>query len=145
MRRILDERPDFVDVVRAEVEARGPMTTREVEVALAHDQPRRTDHWGWNGPDVKPALELPLLGRAHQLGRPHVPVRAPVCPVSSAPGATAASTHRPVTEANAHLSGAHTSPRRLGTELCLADSTWRDTRPAVGLVTGGERPVTVPG
>ena len=40
MRRILQERPDFVDVVQAEVEARGPMTAREVEVALEHDQPR---------------------------------------------------------------------------------------------------------
>ena len=79
MRRILEERPDYVDLVRAEVEARGPMTAREVEVALAHDQPRRTDHWGWNWSEVKQALEyLFWAGRISSVGRTD-PVRAPVC------------------------------------------------------------------
>src|SRR6476469_10883668 len=70
MRRILEERPDYVDLVLAEVEARGPMTAREVEVALSHDQPRRTDHWGWNWSDVKQALEfLFWAGRISSAGR----------------------------------------------------------------------------
>src|SRR4051812_44049018 len=70
MRRILEERPDFVDLVQSEVEARGPMTAREVEVALEHDQPRSTDHWGWNWSEVKRALEyLFWAGRISSAGR----------------------------------------------------------------------------
>src|SRR3954447_26332906 len=70
MRRILEERPDFVDLVQAEVESRGPMPPREVEVALAHDEPRRTDNWGWNWSDVKRALEfLFWAGRISSVGR----------------------------------------------------------------------------
>ena len=70
MRRILEERPDYVDLVRAEVEARGPMSAREVEVALQHDQPRRNDHWGWNWSDVKQALEyLFWAGQISSAGR----------------------------------------------------------------------------
>jgi len=53
VRRIVEEKPDFVDWVRAEVRDKGPLTAREIE----HDVPRRRDHWGWNWSDVKIALE----------------------------------------------------------------------------------------
>jgi uncharacterized protein YcaQ len=54
MRRLWSERPDFVAWVLAEVEARGPLTTREIE----YDVPRVRDSWGWNWSDVKIALEF---------------------------------------------------------------------------------------
>jgi len=57
MRRVAREHPGLVAAVRAEVEAAGPMTTRQVEAALAHDQPRTSGHWGWNWSLVKMALE----------------------------------------------------------------------------------------
>ena len=70
MRRILAERPEFVDLVEAEVEARGPMSAREVELALEHDQPRPKGHWGWNWSEVKQALEyLFWAGRISSAGR----------------------------------------------------------------------------
>lgn len=60
MRRLIEDKPDFVDWVYAEVVDRGPLTAREIE----SDVPRRTDHWGWNWSDVKVALEwLFYLGR----------------------------------------------------------------------------------
>ena len=53
MRRISEEKPEFVGWVLEEVAAKGPLTAREIE----HDVPRRRDHWGWNWSDVKIALE----------------------------------------------------------------------------------------
>jgi len=53
MKRIFDEKPDFVDWVLEEVRANGPLTAREVE----HDVPRGRDNWGWNWSEVKMALE----------------------------------------------------------------------------------------
>jgi uncharacterized protein YcaQ len=55
--RVQQEHPGLVDAVLDEVSVRGPLTSREVERALAHDQPRRTDHWGWNWSAVKTVLE----------------------------------------------------------------------------------------
>lgn len=53
MRRIAEEKPDFVAWVYSEVRDRGPLTAREIE----HDVPRRKDNWGWNWSEVKIALE----------------------------------------------------------------------------------------
>src|SRR6478735_2873228 len=70
LRGLLAERPDCVAVVEAEVVAPGPMTAREVEAALEHDQPRRKDHWGCNWSEVKQALEyLFWAGRISSAGR----------------------------------------------------------------------------
>jgi len=55
--QVEQEQAGLVAAVLDEVERRGPMTSREVERALAHDQPRRTDHWGWNWSAVKTTLE----------------------------------------------------------------------------------------
>ncbi|HET6479211.1 MAG TPA: crosslink repair DNA glycosylase YcaQ family protein [Actinoplanes sp.] len=53
MRRVAEEQPDLVARVLDVVRARGPITAAEIE----HDEPRRTDHWGWNWSSVKQALE----------------------------------------------------------------------------------------
>lgn len=58
MRRVATDHPGLVAAVRAEVETRGPLTSREVEAALEHDLPRPQDGWGWNWSLVKNALEL---------------------------------------------------------------------------------------
>ncbi|HYN28376.1 MAG TPA: crosslink repair DNA glycosylase YcaQ family protein [Dermatophilaceae bacterium] len=57
MRRVAREHPGLVAAVRAEVVAGPPRTSREVEVALAHDLPRSRTEWGWNWSLVKTALE----------------------------------------------------------------------------------------
>ncbi len=156
MRRILEERPDFVDLVQAEVESRGPMTTREVEVALAHDEPRRTDHWGWNWSDVKRALEfLFWAGRISSVGRTSQFERRYAALAATAPP--------PLRESWSHRAGEEADPQRfvelvriaaraygVGTELCFADYfriKREHARPAIAkLVADGELvPVTVPG
>ncbi|MGL5908906.1 MAG: DNA glycosylase AlkZ-like family protein, partial [Phycicoccus sp.] len=48
MQRVARERPDLVDAVLDEVARRGPLTSREVEGALAHALPREREAWGWN-------------------------------------------------------------------------------------------------
>ena len=53
MRRVAEEQPELVARVLDVVRARGPITAAEIE----HDEPRRTDHWGWNWSSVKQALE----------------------------------------------------------------------------------------
>ncbi len=156
MRRILAERPDYVDMVQAEVEARGPMTAREVEAALEHDQPRRTDHWGWNWSDVKQALEyLFWAGRISSAGRTsQFERRYAALTLTAPPPLRAAWTQRPGPEADPqrHVDLVRIAARShgVGTELCLSDYfrlSREHTRPAIArLVAEGELiPVTVPG
>ena len=156
MRRILEERPDYVDLVRAEVEARGPMTAREAEVALAHDQPRRTDRWGWNWSEVKQALEyLFWAGQISSVGRTTAfERRYAALSATAPPPLRAAWTERPGAEADperfVELVRIAARAHGIGTELCLADYfriRREDARPAIGrLVAAGELiPVTVPG
>ena len=156
MRRILEERPGFVEVVRAEVEAHGPLTAREVEVSLEHDQPRRSDQWGWNWSDVKQALEfLFWAGRISSAGRTTAfERRYAALSATAPPSLREAWTHPPGHEADAqrHVELVRIAARAhgLGTELCLADYfrlRREDARPAIArLVSEGELvPVTVPG
>nr|WP_260439712.1 crosslink repair DNA glycosylase YcaQ family protein [Humibacillus xanthopallidus] len=156
MRRILEERPDYVDLVRAEVEARGPMTAREVEAALEHDEPRRTDQWGWNWSDVKQALEyLFWAGRISSVGRTtQFERRYAALPATAPPPLREAWTRRPGAEADPerHVELVRIAARAhgVGTELCLADYfriRREDARPAIArLVDDGELiPVSVPG
>ena len=76
MQRVARDHPELVEAVRAEVAARGPMTSRQVEAALEHDLPRERDEWGWNWSLVKNALEhlfwsgqLTSAGRTSQFER----------------------------------------------------------------------------
>ncbi|AKT51433.1 winged helix-turn-helix domain-containing protein [Arsenicicoccus sp. oral taxon 190] len=70
MRRVAADHPELVASVLAEVTARGPLTSREVEAALAHDVPRSREDWGWNWSLVKSALEhLFWAGQVTSAGR----------------------------------------------------------------------------
>lgn len=70
MQRVLREHPELVAAVLAEVTARGPLTSRELEAVLEHDLPRQRDEWGWNWSLVKNALEhLFWAGQVGSAGR----------------------------------------------------------------------------
>jgi uncharacterized protein YcaQ len=70
MRRVAREHPELVQAVFAEVASRGPLTSRQLETALAQDLPRDTSEWGWNWSLVKSALEhLFWAGQISSAGR----------------------------------------------------------------------------
>jgi uncharacterized protein YcaQ len=156
MRQVFADRPDFVDIVQAEVEARGPMTAREVEAALEHDQPRRTDQWGWNWSEVKQALEfLFWAGRITSAGRTSQFERRYAAIATTAPPSLRDAWLRrpgPETDPERYLELVRIAARAhgVGTELCLADYfriKREHARPAIArLVADGELiPVAVPG
>jgi uncharacterized protein len=60
LKRVLADRPGYLEEVYQEVVDRGPVSAGEV----AEDQKRGTEHWGWNWTDAKTALEyLFYVGR----------------------------------------------------------------------------------
>jgi uncharacterized protein YcaQ len=70
MQRVAAENPELVRAVLAEVAAHRPMTASQVEVALAHDEPRSVANWGWNWSLVKQSLEhLFFAGQVSSAGR----------------------------------------------------------------------------
>jgi len=70
MQRVAHEHPELVQAVFAEVTSRGPLTSRQLELALEHDLPRDKTEWGWNWSLVKAAVEhLFWAGRIGSAGR----------------------------------------------------------------------------
>ena len=70
MQRVALEHPELVQAVFAEVTARGPLTSRQLESALEHDLPRDKTEWGWNWSLVKAAVEhLFWAGQISSAGR----------------------------------------------------------------------------
>ena len=70
IRQIAGNQPELVESVFDEVQQRGPMTARQAQAGLEHDQPRTIGRWGWNWSDVKVALEyLFWAGRISSAGR----------------------------------------------------------------------------
>jgi uncharacterized protein len=51
--RIARQNPGLVDIVRDEVAARGPISSRELE----YEEERTRDNWGWNWSSVKTVME----------------------------------------------------------------------------------------
>lgn len=156
MQRVAREHPGLVEAVLEEVVARGPLTSREVEAALAHDVPRSTDRWGWNWSLVKMALEhLFWAGRISSAGRTGQFERRYASLAAVAPGAVRRAWSDPALrppEEEAFVTLVRIAARAhgVGTERCLRDYfrlTGAQARPAIErLVADGELvPVQVEG
>ncbi|MEO3935992.1 crosslink repair DNA glycosylase YcaQ family protein [Dermatophilaceae bacterium Soc4.6] len=156
MRRVAREHPGLVSAVRAEVEAAGPMTSRELEAALAPEQPRQTGHWGWNWSLVKMALEhLFWAGEISSAGRTTSFERRYAALAAVAPPAVRAAwldpTLRPDHDAAAvEMVRIAARAHGVASELCLRDYFRLkavQVRPAIArLVADGElEPVEVVG
>jgi uncharacterized protein YcaQ len=144
---IARQNPGLVDIVRAEVAARGPISSRDLE----HEEERIRDNWGWNWSSVKTVMEwLFYLGeitsarRNSQFERVYdLPERVLPRAVLAQPSPTPQDSVRELVRRAAQALG-------VASELCLRDyfrtrSTM--TRVAIAdLVDAGELiPVTVPG
>ena len=137
MRRVRDEHPGLVEAVLDEVDRRGPLTSRQVEAALAHDVPRAREQWGWNWSAVKRALEwlfwsgqIASAGRSTQFERRYAAL-ARVAP--PAHRAAWAGREQDRTEAEAIVELVRIAARAMGiaTEASLADY-FRLTRAQAG-------------
>ena len=127
MRRVAAEHPELVAAVHEEVRRRGPMTSREVEAALAHDLPRSREDWGWNWSLVKTALEhlfwsgeLSSAGRTTQFERRYA-TPARVLPPSMRAEALDPDARPPEPEAFRRLVEIAARAHGVGSEQCLRD------------------------
>ncbi|GAA4408524.1 winged helix-turn-helix domain-containing protein [Fodinibacter luteus] len=156
MQRVARDHPGLVEAVLAEVAGRGPMTSREVEAALAHDLPRQRDEWGWNWSFVKNALEhlfwsgeLSSAGRTAQFERRYA-VPARVLPPRYRAEALAPDARPDEPEAFRRLVEIAARAHGVGTEQCLRDYfrlSPEQARPAIAsLVAAGTLlPATIEG
>ncbi|CAN7146716.1 winged helix-turn-helix domain-containing protein [Knoellia sp. LjRoot47] len=156
MQRVKRDHPELVDAVLAEVRARGPLTSRQLEVALAHDLPRDREQWGWNWSLVKAALEhlfwsgeVSSAGRTSQFERRYaVPSR--VLPPHLRDVAESPELRPGDDEAFVELIRIAARAHGVGTEQCLRDYFRlkpEQARPAIAtLVEAGDLvPVTIDG
>jgi hypothetical protein len=156
MRRVAQDHPELVVAVLAEVARRGPLTSREVEVALAHDLPRQRDDWGWNWSLVKSAIEhlfwageVSSAGRTSQFERRYA-VPARVLPPALRAQALAPEARPAEPEAFRRLVEISARAHGVGTEQCLRDYfrlAPEQARPAIeSLVADGTLlPATIEG
>lgn len=127
MQRVARDHPEIVEAVLAEVSAGGPMTSRQVEAALAHDLPRASENWGWNWSLVKNALEhlfwagrLTSAGRTQQFERRYAPPARVLPPAMRAEALDPA--NRPSDEESfRRLVEIAARAHGVGTEQCLRD------------------------
>ena len=147
MRRVASEHPELVTAVLAEVAARGPITSRQLEVALAHHLPRERDQWGWNWSLVKTAIEhlfwageVSSAGRTSQFERRYA-VPARVLPPTLRAQATDPDARPPEDQAFRRLVEIAARACGVATEQCLRDYfrlSPEQARPAVdALVADG--------
>jgi len=156
MRRVARDHPALVQAVLAEVTARGPITSREVERALEHDLPRDTSDWGWNWSLVKAALEhlfwagqISSAGRTAQFERRYASLER-VLPRAVAAQAVTPEARPRDEDAFRELMLIAARAHGVGSEQCLRDYFRlkpEQARPALAaLVAAGEvRPVEVAG
>lgn len=156
MQSVKREHPELVDAVLAEVRARGPLTSRQVEEALAHDLPRDREQWGWNWSLVKSALEhlfwageVSSAGRTTQFERRYA-VPARVLPPHLRELAESPDARLGDEEAFVELIRIAARAHGVGTEQCLRDYFRlkpHQAAPAIAtLVSSGElEPVTIDG
>ncbi|WP_053205513.1 winged helix-turn-helix domain-containing protein [Jiangella muralis] len=118
IRRLAQEKPEFVAWVLDEVKRLGPVTSGEIE----HDAPREKTDWGWNWSDVKTALEylfwageVTAAGRNGAFARLYdIPERVLHRDVLSVPTPTPEESHRELVRVAARAHG-------VGSEQCLRD------------------------
>jgi uncharacterized protein YcaQ len=156
MQRVARDHPELVAAVLEEVARRGPLTSREVEAALAHDLPRQRDEWGWNWSLVKNALEhlfwsgeVSSAGRSSQFERRYA-VPARVLPPALRAPALDPGARPPEEEAFRRLVEISARACGVGSEQCLRDYfrlSPAQARPAIAsLVADGVLlPATVEG
>ena len=127
MQRVAREHPQLVEVVFAEVVSRGPLTSRQLETAMAQDLPRDKSAWGWNWSLVKSALEhlfwsgrISSAGRTAQFERRYAPLER-VLPKSLAVHSLSPSLRPPDEDAFGRLMLIAARAHGVGTEQCLRD------------------------
>lgn len=79
IRQIAEQHPRLADEVQEVIADAGPLTARECEARLEHQESRRREHWGWNWSAVKTVLEylfwsgqITSCGRNQQFERRYV-------------------------------------------------------------------------
>jgi uncharacterized protein len=156
MQRVAREHPELVQAVFAEVTARGPITSRQLETALAHDLPRDKSEWGWNWSSVKSALEhlfwsgqIGSAGRTPQFERRYAALER-VLPKTVAVHAISPNMRPSDNDAFRKLILIAAKAHGVGTEQCLRDYFRlkpEQARPALeALVASGDLvPVSIDG
>ncbi len=156
MQAVARDHPEVVDLVRAEVGASGPVTSRELERLLERDGAATKEHWGWNWSVTKRALEhlfwageISSAGRTSQFERRYASLER-VLPRAVAAHAVDPATRPGHEDAVLELIRISSRAHGVGTEQCLRDYfrlSPQQARPAIAaLVTAGElEPVTIDG
>ena len=148
MQRVARDHPELVQAVFAEVTSRGPLTSRQLEVALEHDLARDKAEWGWNWSLVKSAVEhlfwagrISSAGRTSQFERRYASLER-VLPKTVAAQAISPADRPSDEEAFRRLMLIAARAHGVGTEQCLRDYFRlkpEQARPAIGaLVAAGE-------